>query len=361
MVLQNYATGVSHACDPQVLEILGLLGKWTHPWDLVAALPHWKPEVVQRRVEELLDHTFLRSSDQSAHPNEHALARWAGWNPTAAFYHFATKDVRYLDPDEANERAITMQWHPDPLKHYEDAQTVELPAFTKEGPFPEVLLQRRTWRHFGDRRVTLNELAALLGLTWGVQMWVHTDSDRRVPFKTSPSGGARHSLEAYLLAWGVEGLQPGTYHYAPDEHALTLLDMNTPRSVLEEFLPQQPWTHRPAAVVFMTSIFERMQSKYRHPRAYRVLHLEAGHFSQTFCLVATWLGLAPFCTTALGDSAIERHLGIDGVSESVIHAVGVGSRPIGLDWAPDYRSLESPRTSPPRHEARRNNGGPGAD
>ena len=62
--------------------------------------------------------------------------------------------------------------------------------------------------------------------------------------------------------------------------------------------------------------------------------LEAGHFCQTFCLVATALGLAPFCSAALADSTIERDLGIDGVSESVLYACGVGTRPPGVDWAP---------------------------
>src|SRR5260221_10115686 len=47
---------------------------------------------------------------------------------------------------------------------------------------------------------------------------------------------------------------------------------------------------------------------------------------QTFCLVATWLGLAPFCTAALVDPEIEADLGVDGSSEFVLYAAGVGVR-----------------------------------
>jgi hypothetical protein len=72
---------------------------------------------------------------------------------------------------------------------------------------------------------------------------------------------------------------------------------------------------------------------------------EAGHLAQTFCLVATWLGLAPFCTMALADTRIERDLGIDGVSESVLYAAGVGGRPAGLDWAPWPRRRRTLMTS----------------
>ena len=64
--------------------------------------------------------------------------------------------------------------------------------------------------------------------------------------------------------------------------------------------------------------------KYQHPRAYRVVLLDAGHLCQTFCLTATWLGLAPFCTAALKDTLIEKDLGIDGIRESVLYIAGVG-------------------------------------
>jgi hypothetical protein len=66
--------------------------------------------------------------------------------------------------------------------------------------------------------------------------------------------------------------------------------------------------------------------KYRFARAYRVVLLDAGHLCQTFCLTATWLGLAPFCTAALNDSLIERDLGVDGVTESALYVAGAGMR-----------------------------------
>ena len=84
----------------------------------------------------------------------------------------------------------------------------------------------------------------------------------------------------------------------------------------------------------MTAVFARTRWRYPSGRAYRVILAEAGHVCQTFCLAATWRGLAPFCTMALADSIIERQIGIDGVSEAVIYAAGFGTRPAGLDCAP---------------------------
>jgi len=79
----------------------------------------------------------------------------------------------------------------------------------------------------------------------------------------------------------------------------------------------------------MTAVFPRDQWKYQYPRAYRAVLLDAGHVCQTFCLVATWLGLAPFCSMALADSEAEKIVGVDGVTESVIYAAGVGKQPSG--------------------------------
>jgi hypothetical protein len=55
--------------------------------------------------------------------------------------------------------------------------------------------------------------------------------------------------------------------------------------------------------------------------------IDAGHLCQTFCLVATALGLAPFCSMALADSVVERDAGLDGLSEIALYAAGVGTRP----------------------------------
>jgi SagB-type dehydrogenase family enzyme len=131
----------------------------------------------------------------------------------------------------------------------------------------------------------------------------------------------------YVLARRVDGLRPGLYHYASDRHRLELLKAGATARQIPRYLPTQWWFGSAAALMVMTAVFPRVQWKYQHPRAYRFVFTEAGHLCQTFCLTATWLGLAPFCTMALADSRIERDLGIDGVTESVLYVAGVGARP----------------------------------
>jgi hypothetical protein len=61
--------------------------------------------------------------------------------------------------------------------------------------------------------------------------------------------------------------------------------------------------------------------------------VEAGHLCQTFCLIATWLGLAPYCVMGLADSLIGRELGIDGLTKVRDLCRGSGRKPARSSWA----------------------------
>ncbi len=252
---------------------------------------------------------------------------------------------RWADPDAHDRHLQRKAAHTPPppvVKRYPRARRVPLPAVDSRGDFPQTLLARRTWRDFAQAPVTLDELSTLLGLTWRVQKWLDIPGHGRAAFKTSPSGGARHPLEAYVWARRVQGLRPGVYHYAADLHLLERLKAPavTPRVV--SYLPTQWWYGSAPLLILMTAVFPRVQWRYEFPRAYRVVLAEAGHFCQTFCLTATWLGLAPFCSMALADSRIERDLGIDGVTESVLYAAGAGRRPRDRARWPDV-SADGPQ------------------
>ena len=172
-------------------------------------------------------------------------------------------------------------------------------------------------------------------------------------FKTSPSGGSLNPLEAYVLALRVDGLARGLYHYAAAAHALEPRRRGATASQVEAYLGGQ-WFFRPAAaVVFITAVVPRVLPRYPLAESYASVLLEAGHFCQTFCLVATWLKLAPFCTVALANSRIERDLGVDGITEVLVYAAGVGTRPRDgrhVQWPPH---LPGHPYLPPRRRPRR--------
>ena len=333
------------------IELLARCGEWSDLDTLAEAAGVPPGFSLQPFVDVLVEATFLDRSDRPEPEVSRAYARWNGWNPHAAFFHAATKDVSFAPPEVADvkHRKKAIADPPPPMvKRVKAEARIELPpAVTMEG-LTETLTGRRTWRKFGEAAVSRDELATLLHVTWGVQQWMEIDGAGRMALKTSPSGGARHSIEAYALVRRVEGVGPGLYHYGADDHRLHRLSRRGAKlRKVSEYLPTQTWYDDVAVVIFMTAVFARAQWRYDYARAYRSILAEAGHLAQTFCLVATRLGLAPFCSMALADSTIERDLGIDGVSESVVYCAGVGTRPEGVAWAPWPDSDRVPaRTAP---------------
>jgi SagB-type dehydrogenase family enzyme len=148
----------------------------------------------------------------------------------------------------------------------------------------------------------------------------------------------------YLVANDVAGLAPGVYHFNVRDRSLALVRRGNFRARLLQDAVGQEHVGTAAALFVMTASFPRSQWKYRTPRAYRVVTLDQGHLGQTFCLVATWLGLAPFTTAALRDSSLEQLLGIDGITESVMYLGGVGMPSVTEPRASGRR----PRAGPPR-------------
>lgn len=346
--VRSLITGGECAADTTTLALLESAGT-PRRRDELRAIAGASDELIDRLVAA----GVLVAADDAGGAPGGPLDGWRSWSPEAAMFHFGTKDHPFVDRPSDGLTVIGPRRLPAPLKADPAGTTrIELPPFPRRGPIPETLLQRRTWRRFAPRPLQLQELATLAGLTWAVQRWAPGVQDERLAFKTSPSGGAKHSIEAYVAAARVEGLQPATYHYCPDRHSLAAVAELPSRAQMAAFLPAQPYYTGAAAVFFMTSVFARVQAKYRFARAYRVVQIEAGHLAQTFCLLATWLRLAPFCTAALGDSAIERHLGIDGIGESVLYVAGVGARPAGRTWAPFGDSRAAPATSEPTHQRR---------
>jgi putative peptide maturation dehydrogenase len=148
--------------------------------------------------------------------------------------------------------------------------------------------------------------------------------------KTSPAGGGLHAVEAYLLVQRAEGLAPGIYHYLPMRHALEPIRSMTADEMavlVYRLLAGQQWFANVPVLVVMTARFDRLFWKYRrHAKAWRVVHLDVGHLSQTMYLSAADLGLGAFVTAAINDREAETALGLAPLREGAIAIVGFGPR-----------------------------------
>jgi SagB-type dehydrogenase family enzyme len=331
LVFENFATGRRITADPIVSTILDFFQDGRTLREFLDSFQEYDPSSLRRGVELLTKHSMLELCGKKQNIAREAHEAWNQWNPAAGFFHFSTKDVEF-DVESHRSFAFLQQLarlhrKPPSVKRYPSAKKVRLDWPKPDSEFPRVLLSRRTWRKFSKQPVELASLSTLLGLTWGVQGWVKVPRVGSLAIRTSPSGGALHPIEAYVLARNVRGLRPGLYHYDGAAHRLDLLRRGASSRQVVKYLAGQWWFGDASFLVFMTAVFPRTQWKYGYPRVYRAVLMEAGHLCQTFCLTATWLGLAPFCTIAFKDSLIEQTLGVDGISESVLYAAGAGMRP----------------------------------
>jgi SagB-type dehydrogenase family enzyme len=325
----------SHAvpATPLVLDVLDRLDAWTSGEELAAALDVPAP-VAATLIDGLHAHGLLEVQESSGvgdRPVDAASSDspWARWSPAAHLFHLATRDVAFgRTPGSvrvAGER-------PAPVLPPQGTTGVSLPLPRLPHEVAEALRTRRTHRGFASSPLTAADVGTLLGATFGVQAWVEA-AEGRLALKTSPSGGARHSLEAYAWVRRVDGIDAGLYHYRGDDHVLTRLDGRQAPAHVTRWLPVQDGYDGAALIVILASELVRVGWRYGSARALRVVLIEAGHLAQTFCLVASALGLAPFCTAALADSVIEDDLGIDGQARPVVYAMGAGVRLAGT-WRP---------------------------
>lgn len=265
-----------------------------------------------------------------------------GWHPLTSVYHRMTAwsgvvgDEGSREHGNAAERARLdkhIATHGPLPTHFpkrdDGIGAVPLPTAPLQGGLAEVLLGRRTTRHFDRRRpLALAELARMLFGTFGAIAAEEIAPGHVAVRRTSPSGGSLHPIEAYPLIIDVEGLAPGFYHYEADTHtlvALVALSEDAARTLAAELTIGQTYFADASALVFHVARLDRHHWKYRrHPKAYKAVLLDSGHLSQTFYLLAAERGLGAFYTAAVNDIDAGRLLTLDPLTTMVIGANGIG-------------------------------------
>jgi SagB-type dehydrogenase family enzyme len=262
---------------------------------------------------ESVDHLFLR---------EDSGAVWE-------VFHENSKTSRY-------ERHLTYPFHPSDavivkamrslrrVKPYTDRPKMQLPTALPPSShsFDEVLLARTSARGFSNGTIDLDQLAKILRFSYGVTR-DNAQGPFPRPFRVVPSGGALYPLELYIQADGVEGLDPGLYHYDAEDHSLDVLRGDRGDVHPSSFLVQADLASRAAACIFISAIFYRSTFKYCD-RGYRFVLIEAGHLSQNASLCALEMGLSALSVGGYFDRDVDRHLGFDGLNESVVYILLVG-------------------------------------
>ena len=189
------------------------------------------------------------------------------------------------------------------LKAEEKTGKITLPQASHTGKISveEALSKRRSIRKYKDEPLKLEELSQLLWASSGIT----SDWGGR----TAPSAGAKYPLEIFVVVGKVEKLEPGIYHFHPQDHTLIKIKDKDQRDELSlAVLRQGPIKEAPVDIV-VTAIYSRTMEKYGE-RGIRYVHIEVGHVCQNIYLQAESLNLGTVEIGAFEDAKVKKVLNL---------------------------------------------------
>ena len=155
----------------------------------------------------------------------HLATRWQGVDGPAGM---AEQNL------DSNEGLLQQHGAPPPCESptLDATAAVALPRSVRDD-FDHLLDSRATCRNYDPAAsVPLATFAQLLARVFGARGMGHPAPGFDVVKRTSPSGGALHPTECYLIVQRVEGIAPGLYRYRIDGHAL--------QPITAQIAPPQP-------------------------------------------------------------------------------------------------------------------------
>ena len=269
------------------------------------------------------EYTDLRHVDELLGEEESQLV-WELFHENSKISRYERHPTFVLHPSD--HAVVRVMKRLQTVKPYRDRAKVTLPGPDEWPParhgFDEVVLGRETARSFTPAPIGLDQLAKVLHHSYGVTRDNEGTPFPR-PFRAVPSGGALYPLELYVHVLRVEGLDPGLYHYDPEDRTLDVLRPAGGTGDVAALLMQPELARSAAAVVFVSALFFRSTFKYGD-RGYRFALLEAGHLAQNALLTAHSLGLAGAPIGGYADRDVDRWLRFDGLSESTVYVLLIG-------------------------------------
>ncbi|WP_162797663.1 putative peptide maturation dehydrogenase [Thermomonas haemolytica] len=303
---------------------------------------------------------LLKMGGDQAQTDERYRAQ--GWYPMSAVAHMAARWEAIDGPAgmaeqglDSNEGLLRQHGLPPPAEGPlpEGAPLHALPRPARDA-FDALLDARTTCRNYDPQAsIPLEVFSGIMARTFGRRGSGRPAPGFEVIKRTSPSGGALHPVECFLIVQRVQGLAPGLYRYRAAEHALlavapqvaapvagdvgtralpageaaTAWSSESLRAFAQIAVAGQGFFADAAVLCVLAPRFHRNFWKYRnHAKAYRVCILDAGHLSQTLQLCATQAGLGPFVTSAINEVDLERAFGMTHYEQSPLLVCGFGPR-----------------------------------
>lgn len=180
----------------------------------------------------------------------------------------------------------------------------------------DTILKRRSTRKYTGAELTLEELKALLHFTY------HPQDYGKQGLDIAPDYFDLDLLETFVAVSGVTDLDEGCYYYAPKAQELRQIRFKNFRRELHYLCLEQNLGRDAAAVIFHTVDLQQAIARWGD-RAYRYLHMDAGHLGQRLNLAAIQLGLGVSGIGGFFDDQVNDLLSIP-AEEAVIYITTLG-------------------------------------
>lgn len=252
-----------------------------------------------------------------------------GWG-SSFYYHLASKDFEFLDyskdsevlkDQQLMERYVKENEQPSIYKEYKTKNFYKLtnPKNFKLIKFPP------SGKILGE--LNKEKLSYMLYLTFGEIFSVDFPIIGKVLVKTSPSGGARHPSEAYVIVLKDIGIPKGVYHYSVKRNGLEHInDIANKNKIIKHFYKANHIKEfKPKVIIIISSMFERNMWRYRELRTFRVIFLDIGHLLSTLRMVINSLGLDVLINHSFDDSFVQQLLKLNEGGERPLYCAIVGN------------------------------------
>jgi len=182
------------------------------------------------------------------------------------------------------------------------------PRRESSGSLEEVLMKRRSRRHFVHTSISKSDLSQIIWAAYGKSGAIVKPENVSFNLLTTPSAGGCYPLSIYVVTGNVENIEKGCYHYLSDVHSLKLLVTGDFREQLYMAAHHQKFIKDASASLIITAQYQKVTKHYGDRGAERYVCIEAGHASQNVYLQAEALDLGTCIVSAFDDHKIRELL-----------------------------------------------------
>ncbi len=183
------------------------------------------------------------------------------------------------------------------------------------------ILKRRSTRAFSGEPLTKEELNSILDFAYHPELFYADGLD------PNPMYFDLSLIETFIAVNDIDGLEDGCYYYSKKGRYLRQVRFKNFRDEVYYLCLGQELGYKASAVVFHTCDLSKSIFKYGE-RAYRYIHMDAGHLGQRINLAAINLNLGVSGIGGFFDDNVNEVLGIP-EDEAVVYitALGVPAKP----------------------------------